>query len=649
MFHLDNSSGVSVMPTLKPETSSEPLFFTEGGAGIPPSYPGADWFNIVQSELLNIVQQSGMEPDKFKLNQLFEAMSVLFMSRLDPDISDEKLKVSLPYTDAIQQVQHDLNLEKVYVKTFGAKGNYNPVDGSGQDDTLAFRRATAYCGADARRKLCLGHGTFLITDTVLSKPLLVEGEHGNSRIVAKNMTGKAVFDMTTPTEDVGRVIGSKDIEWIVEGADIDCAVLGPKDETQYFTKYLRYVISGNYCHGANRNLDAYSFAWDHSASRWFRVGDCVGALVAFNCIQGKFDIQQNFDTQFSDVGVEFDAAGGVLSARVHYNNIGPIKTGIKILNNTFASIHDNDLIGTMDGIDWAGLVPFNEPKVHHNNINSQKQGIVFSGPDTMSFVDNTVRRHAMGWKDSPYDWYGFRISNSFDIKLIGNTVQPDTSLGAFPKTNYGYAMSTCSLSTLTGNHVGVGCNQGISLADCTGINISDTVSTQNATTDILFRLTQNARNINIGLYSLVSSYVGTVLSKDSTITFPVSMFNNQFDLQSTGNVVSEKTRVTAPTDSKKWRQTIGNTQLSKSIVNDAGVALNYQVITRNTAASVALYEIRAERIRVNNGPDIITGTGNPEGVVTATKASQFWRVDSGATASLYVKETTTGNTGWVAK
>jgi len=46
---------------------------------------------------------------------------------------------------------------------------------------------------------------------------------------------------------------------------------------------------------------------------------------------------------------------------------------------------------------------------------------------------------------------------------------------------------------------------------------------------------------------------------------------------------------------------------------------------------------------------ISTGTGSPEGVVTANVGSQFMRTDGGANTTLYVKESGTGNTGWVAK
>jgi hypothetical protein len=44
-----------------------------------------------------------------------------------------------------------------------------------------------------------------------------------------------------------------------------------------------------------------------------------------------------------------------------------------------------------------------------------------------------------------------------------------------------------------------------------------------------------------------------------------------------------------------------------------------------------------------------SGSGSPEGVVTAPVGSLFSRSDGGAGTSLYVKQSGTGNTGWVGK
>ena len=46
---------------------------------------------------------------------------------------------------------------------------------------------------------------------------------------------------------------------------------------------------------------------------------------------------------------------------------------------------------------------------------------------------------------------------------------------------------------------------------------------------------------------------------------------------------------------------------------------------------------------------LFRGSGSPEGVVTANIGSVFLRTDGSTNTTLYVKESGTGNTGWVAK
>ena len=84
MFHVDNSTGVPVMPQPSPVTSETELFFTEGGNGVPPTYPGPDWFNAIQSELLNILRSAGLKPDKMTNTQILSALKKLFLSRSNP-------------------------------------------------------------------------------------------------------------------------------------------------------------------------------------------------------------------------------------------------------------------------------------------------------------------------------------------------------------------------------------------------------------------------------------------------------------------------------------------------------------------------------------------------------------------------------------
>ncbi|EDV7104766.1 tail fiber protein [Salmonella enterica subsp. enterica] len=70
MFYVDNNSGSPTMPPLSPAQSHTPTWFTEGDKNKGISWIGQDWLNILQAELLNILSEAGIKPDKGKLNQL---------------------------------------------------------------------------------------------------------------------------------------------------------------------------------------------------------------------------------------------------------------------------------------------------------------------------------------------------------------------------------------------------------------------------------------------------------------------------------------------------------------------------------------------------------------------------------------------------
>lgn len=77
MFHLDNNSGISAMPKPAAQQSSSTRWFTEGGGNNSPSWPGQDWFNIVQAELLNVLTTAGIAPEKTAFNQLALAIKAI--------------------------------------------------------------------------------------------------------------------------------------------------------------------------------------------------------------------------------------------------------------------------------------------------------------------------------------------------------------------------------------------------------------------------------------------------------------------------------------------------------------------------------------------------------------------------------------------
>lgn len=82
----------------------------------------------------------------------------------------------------------------------------------------------------------------------------------------------------------------------------------------------------------------------------------------------------------------------------------------------------------------------------------------------------------------------------------------------------------------------------------------------------------------------------------------------------------------------------------KGISASTGAAL----IIQNSASATVLQVANNGEVIVN-GVKYVNGAGSPEGVVTAPAGSVYTNKSGGAGTTLYIKESGSGNTGWVAK
>lgn len=189
MYHVDNSTGVPVMPQPSPVTSETELFFTEGGNGVPPTFPGPDWFNIIQSELINILRAAGLDPDKMDNTQILAALKKLFLSRSNPfgdikadgaaaiatalsnlgflgeDVNegDALMAVKQPFTGAKLRTQHEKNAE------FLTTNDFEGISGDGiHDDSEGIQLAiNAACQAGIPLHIIGAGKTFKISSRMM--------------------------------------------------------------------------------------------------------------------------------------------------------------------------------------------------------------------------------------------------------------------------------------------------------------------------------------------------------------------------------------------------------------------------------------------------------------------------------------------------
>ena len=76
---------------------------------------------------------------------------------------------------------------------------------------------------------------------------------------------------------------------------------------------------------------------------------------------------------------------------------------------------------------------------------------------------------------------------------------------------------------------------------------------------------------------------------------------------------------------------------------------NVRIIGKGSTAQIKLGSTGQTVTFGGTSAIIASGAGSPEGVITAAVGSMYTRTDGGAGTSLYVKESGSGNTGWVAK
>lgn len=152
------------------------------------------------------------------------------------------------------------------------------------------------------------------------------------------------------------------------------------------------------------------------------------------------------------------------------------------------------------------------------------------------------------------------------------------------------------------------------------------IQTFNATSDFHFGAASgNSANV----YVTAGSFSG----HNAALFFRANGYKRWF----VGKEASTESGSNAGSNFRIWRYNDDGTSIGQAF----GISRATGRVTVDAAGATAGVELGS------SGPRIMAGTGSPESVVTAPVGSLWLRTDSATT--LYVKQTGTGNTGWVAK
>ena len=313
--------------------------------------------------------------------------------------------------------------------------------------------------------------------------------------------------------------------------------------------------------------------------------------------------------------------------------------------------------GTVRQYDWELS---NNTVIGSQDAAMADQGINLGVRGDKGIVSNNITRYgAMGWSEGGTDTvitgnsfldlvgsvrYGIEVSGA-RTTVSGNTVS-NALQGIIVSGNISYD-NLC----ITGNRIQ--CTEaGIRLqisAGYTGRNIS--ITGNNITTSLRgVYTTRDITNLTIsgnvmigpgsgtsgsrGLYSETPEQDAYIFVQGNTVVGFQRAFSVYYltalainKLYATGNNISNDTTSSSRAWSFEGLATMGIDVIQAWGPTNAGLRDN----------------------RLDGNILFNIGTGSPEGVVTAAVGSLYLRSNGGANTTLYVKESGTGNTGWVAK
>jgi hypothetical protein len=387
-----------------------------------------------------------------------------------------------------------------------------PAKGDGiTDDTQAFKDfATQY----PYIPLIIPDGDYVIKDTINLNCNMIQGL-GNARLIFEDMQGKdgLSFDPTY----VNKVVGVKGLQIVCRTSNGGSAIKTPLDSTEYtqnMTKFeFEYLTIGGY----TTPTTPLSFESVESWAACLDIGDAYGVGIREVYGRGNYRIDQDVTGQFQSTFIKLHANNTEMTAHIDGFACNSFYRAIDLGDKIFFHILHGDIIQAYDGIYESGATIYNESRIKAVNINAQRYGVYMKTGSNRQLDGITVRRHKSGIKTSTDAWYGIYYSGGSGVMITNCHAQPDLSNGNFSGTHTAFYLDACNTGVFNGLIIGSGNEVGIGLNNITGDCIDNVVTWQNRATDKVYNLTNNARSSAFGKLTKVSSFVGTVFTKDGTI------------------------------------------------------------------------------------------------------------------------------------
>ena len=313
-------------------------------------------------------------------------------------------------------------------------------------------------------------------------------------------------------------------------------------------------------------------------------------------------------------------------------------------------------------------------KILFNDIDQcQRHSIYVARGRGSEVVGNTITRHRDGTTDGAVRG-AIVIARSQDISVIGNTLSECNNAclevtsddASYPAKNVKFVGNSI-LNIITSSFEIPPIMIGTATTDSGSISgisvIGNTVTMDNSQTGI--QALRLVRGVDVMIANNTFTYVTTSANVNGIIsingeqtygngTSGVHIENNMFygigGIYNMSGIRVNPDIATATSMSVSFRS-------NRFTLESSGTANTFSVPTTITNNAISLFDhddtgltrsVATANIRLGS-TELCYGSGDPEGAVVAHIGSIYLRTDGGTSTSFYVKETGTGDTGWVAK
>lgn len=512
----------------------------------------------------------------------------------------------------------------------------------GDDWTNAIKAALNLSEATGKT-VAFGEGEFLSREELDCKTIMRGAGEGKTRLVFDQSSG-VINGIYLNWDEQERVVGVTDMTIVCKDGNGGKAIYCEKGE--YFinpssvrTENLEIMDYD----GPDESVSGFitQYAWAVGCS----YGDIRGLRASNIRVYGNYDITATDTGQFQSTGFLYNGDQVLLFPLTSNCHTNACRIGISLQDHCFGFWDSMDITRSWIGIDVSTDFNWNEVFFSNIGINAQSVGINVDGFVRMHGVNIFINRHSSSF-DGDHDWFGMKLVNVSKSYFSNIQAQPASVMTEKCTAFY---LEGCESVVLQGI-AGVNINDACVLNNCTGITGSLLFS--HALGDNFLRLESNTR---CTILSLVAneSYTGTWYTHDGSIDFR----NISLNITSGTSTDLDELSISGPSKfidklclfdkdiigDKGWviQNDNGDFRLREYL---SGVETN-KILINSEESEI---DLRFDSIKLN-AVQIFSGSGSPEGVVSAAVGSLFLNKSGSASTSMYVKESGTGNTGWVAK